>query len=111
MDSSTTKQCHLMEQAVGGAQKLADITGSRAYERFTGNQIAKIYQKRQASYETCEHISLVSSFLATLCIGDYAPIDYSDGSGMNLMNIYTKAWDPICLQVQALKHRIFHYLT
>ena len=99
MDSSTTEQCHLMEQAVGGAQKLAEITGSRAYERFTGNQIAKIYQKKQALYKECECISLVSSFLASLCLGDYAPIDYSDGSGMNLMDIYSKAWDPVCLQV------------
>ncbi len=99
MDSSTTQQCRSIEQAVGGAEALAEITGSRAYERFTGNQIAKIYQNRQASYEECEHISLVSSFLASLCLGDYAPIDYSDGSGMNLMSIFTKTWHPVCLQV------------
>jgi xylulokinase len=102
MDSSTTEQCHFLEQAVGGPQTLAEITGSRAYERFTGNQIAKIYKNNPASYEECEHISLVSSFLASLCLGDYAPIDYSDGSGMNLMNIFTKTWDPVCLQVTAL---------
>jgi len=41
-DSSTTKECKLLEAAVGGAQALADLTGSRAYERFTGNQIAKV---------------------------------------------------------------------
>ena len=99
MDSSTTQQCRLLEEAVGGPQKLSDITGSRAYERFTGNQIAKIYQMKPASLDECERISLVSSFLATLCLGDYAPIDYSDGSGMNLMNIYTKTWDPVCVQV------------
>ena len=98
MDSSTTEQCRFIEKAVGGAQKLAEITGSRAYERFTGNQIAKIYKTKPASYDECEHISLVSSFLASLCLGGYAPIDYSDGSGMNLMNIYTKTWDPVCLQ-------------
>ena len=38
MDSSTTAECRKLEEAVGGAQRLADITGSRAYERFTGNQ-------------------------------------------------------------------------
>ena len=31
-----------METLVGGAQALADLTGSKAYERFTGNQIAKV---------------------------------------------------------------------
>ncbi|XP_069047327.1 xylulose kinase isoform X2 [Lepisosteus oculatus] len=79
MDSSTTEQCQLLEQAVGGAQHLADITGSRAYER----------------------ISLVSSFAASVFLGDYAPIDYSDGSGMNLMDIFTKEWAPQCLRATA----------
>uniref|UniRef100_A0A8C1Z9I3 Xylulose kinase n=1 Tax=Cyprinus carpio TaxID=7962 RepID=A0A8C1Z9I3_CYPCA len=32
MDSSTSDQCQFLEAAVGGAQRLADITGSRAYE-------------------------------------------------------------------------------
>lgn len=101
MDSSTTNQCYSLEKAVNGAMELADLTGSRAYERFTGNQIAKIYQNDPASYGKCERISLVSSFLASLCVGDYAPIDYSDGSGMNLMNIFTKSWDATCLQACA----------
>jgi xylulokinase len=41
-DSSTTRECRELEDAVGGAQALADLSGSRAYERFTGNQIAKV---------------------------------------------------------------------
>lgn len=32
MDSSTTSQCRELEKAVGGAQHLASVTGSRAYE-------------------------------------------------------------------------------
>ena len=34
MDASTTKQCKTLEQRLGGPQVLANITGSRAYERF-----------------------------------------------------------------------------
>lgn len=41
-DSSTTKECRELEESVGGPQKLADVTGSRAYERFTASQIAKV---------------------------------------------------------------------
>nr|XP_015209584.1 PREDICTED: xylulose kinase isoform X3 [Lepisosteus oculatus] len=101
MDSSTTEQCQLLEQAVGGAQHLADITGSRAYERFTGNQIAKICKTKPEAYKETERISLVSSFAASVFLGDYAPIDYSDGSGMNLMDIFTKEWAPQCLRATA----------
>ncbi|XP_064187159.1 xylulose kinase isoform X2 [Anguilla rostrata] len=101
MDSSTTEQCHNLEMAVGGAQRLADITGSRAYERFTGNQIAKICKTKPDQYHQTERISLVSSFASSLFLGNYADIDYSDGSGMNLMDIFTKQWAQLCLSASA----------
>ncbi|RWS05298.1 xylulose kinase-like protein [Dinothrombium tinctorium] len=101
MDSSTTQQCVQLEEAVGGPQKLADLTGSRAYERFTASQIAKIFQTRQENYLNTERISLISSFAASLFLGDYAPIDYSDGSGMNLLDIRTRTWSQECLDACA----------
>ena len=44
MDSSTTDECQALEDAVGGPLALADITGSRAYERFTGNQASRVLE-------------------------------------------------------------------
>ncbi|XP_056594582.1 xylulose kinase isoform X1 [Triplophysa dalaica] len=101
MDSSTSEQCQCLEAAVGGAQNLADITGSRAYERFTGNQISKMYRLKPSEYSETERISLVSSFAASVFLGDYAPIDCSDGSGMNLMDICSKRWSRSCLNATA----------
>jgi xylulokinase len=101
MDSSTGKQCAEREAALGGAQATATLTGSRAYERFTGNQIAKIYQQRPEQYKATERICLVSSFMASLLKGGYAPIDFSDGSGMNLMDIRTRDWAPAALACTA----------
>ena len=108
MDSSTTKQCQILEKAIAGPENLAKITGSRAYDRFTGNQIAKIYQECRGLYKDTERISLVSSFGASLFIGDYAPIDYADGSAMNLMDIQKKSWCDQCLDACApmLKDRL-----
>ncbi|KAM9308191.1 xylulose kinase [Gastrophryne carolinensis] len=101
MDSSTSSECQHLEKAVGGAQELANITGSRAYERFTGNQISKIYKQKPEAYAQTERISLVSSFAASLFLGDYAAIDYSDGSGMNLLDIHVKMWNEKCLEACA----------
>jgi len=101
MDFSTTAQCKALEAALGGAQAVAELTGSRAFERFTGNQIAKLHQQARAAYEATDRIALVSSFLPSLLIGDYAPIDASDGSGMNLMDIRTCNWSPAALAATA----------
>ncbi|KAM6497071.1 actin-like ATPase domain containing protein [Amanita muscaria] len=98
-DSSTTEDCERIEAAVGGAQVLADLTGSRAYERFTGNQIAKIRRLQPDRYAATDRISLVSSFIASLFLGAIAPIDVSDASGMNLMNILTSKWDDSLLEL------------
>ena len=62
MDSSTGEQCRALEKALGGAQAVADLTGSRAYERFTGNQIARIYQNWPLEYAATERICLVKRF-------------------------------------------------
>ncbi|XP_045483505.1 xylulose kinase-like [Harmonia axyridis] len=99
MDSTTKIECRCFEEAVGGPENLARITGSRAYERFTGPQIARISTHRPETFKNSERISLVSSFLASLFLGRIAPIDYSDASGMNLMDLRTKKWHPQLLKL------------
>ncbi|KAG5031162.1 hypothetical protein JHK85_015144 [Glycine max] len=66
MDSSTTAECRAIEKAFGGALELVHVTGSHAYERFTGPQIKKIFDTRPEIYSSTERISLVSSFMARL---------------------------------------------
>ncbi|KAE8657027.1 U4/U6 small nuclear ribonucleoprotein PRP4-like protein-like [Hibiscus syriacus] len=101
MDCSTTAQCREIEKAVGGALELSKITGSRAYERYTGPQIRKIFETQQEAYKNTERISLVSSFMACLFIGAYACIDTTDGAGMNLMDIKQRAWSKVALEATA----------
>lgn len=99
MDCSTTSECRAIEKACGGALELARVTGSRAYERFTGPQIKKISDTQPEIYKNTERISLVSSFMASLFIGAYSAIDHTDGAGMNLMDIKEKAWSKVALEV------------
>jgi len=99
MDSSTSEQCALLENAAGGPEKLSQITGSRAYERFTGNQICKLRMQRPESYNNTGRVSLVSSFAASLLTGKIVEIDWADAGGMNLMDIKTKQWDKDIMEV------------
>lgn len=101
MDSSTTKQCQEIEEAVGGRDEMVRITGSKAYERFTAAQIRKVFQRQPEAYKETVRISLVSSFLASLFLSKVAPIDFSDGSGMNLLDINERQWSQKCLDACA----------
>jgi len=112
-DSSTSAQCKEIEEFSGaleiekggsgvdvrllGQQRLAELTGSRAYERYTASQILKIRQASPDVYLATVRISLVSSFVASLLLGKFALIDVADGSGMNLLDVDTKTWDPILM--------------
>eukprot|EP00752_Nemacystus_decipiens_P016481 g14732.t1 len=91
-DSSTTMECHELEAALGGAKAVAEATGSAAYCRFSGNQIARIVRREPETYASCERVSLVSSFVTSILTGRYCSIDASDASGMNLMDIRSRDW-------------------
>jgi len=78
---------------MGGPNQVAALTGSKCFERFTINQVAKIFRDDPAGYHSTERISLVSSFFMSLFLSNqYVDIDPSDGSGMNAMNLKTKIW-------------------
>ena len=101
MDSSTSAECAEITAAVGGDAALADKTGSRAFERFTGPQIRRFSKQHPAAYEATARIDLVSSFHASLLMGGHAPVDPGDASGMNLMDLTTNQWWPDALRATA----------
>lgn len=77
MDSSTSEQCKTLENGVGGPMKLARITGSRAYERFTGNQIAKLFEKRPDSYNNTEVIMFLVNSISFFYFINLKTTDYA----------------------------------
>lgn len=98
MDDSTSSFCRRLERDAGGAQRVADISGSRAYERFTGNQIAKRIHDQPEFLDHVSRIALVSSMLTSLLVGKFTAIDDSDGSGMNLLDLRLREWSPVLLE-------------
>jgi xylulokinase len=101
MDASTAAECADITAAVGGPTALARLTGSRAFERFTGPQIRKFALRDPTAYARTDRIHLVSSFLASLLAGRHAPIEPGDGAGMNLMDIARREWSPAALAATA----------
>lgn len=92
MDSRTAAECAEITAAMGGAERLARLTGSRAFERFTGPQIRKFFKRDPVGYANTGRIHLVSSYAASLLVGHHAPIEPGDGSGMNLMDLAAARW-------------------
>ncbi|ORY69871.1 uncharacterized protein BCR38DRAFT_361192 [Pseudomassariella vexata] len=100
-DHSTQAECDLFDAHLGSKQKLAEATGSSAHHRFTGTQIMRMRRRRPEVYAKTARISLVSSFLASLLLGEIAPIDIGDVTGMNLWDIRKDSWHESLLQLTA----------
>ncbi|CUM62707.1 uncharacterized protein PRCAT00000263001 [Priceomyces carsonii] len=104
-DHSTGKEIKDFEKVAGGADKLAELTGSRAHYRFTGLQIRKIATRKDPeNYKKTFRISLVSSFVASILLGKIANIEQAEACGMNLYDISEGKFDEHLLAVAAGTH-------
>ena len=101
MDTSTSAQCAEIEEAVGGRDKLLELTGNTAFERFSGPQIRKFYQTEPDAYKNTAYIGLVSSYIASLLAGKLVGVDSGDGSGTNMMDIAAREWSQTALDATA----------
>lgn len=101
MDESADESCAAIEQALGGPEATAQLTGSRAYARFAGPQIHKFHEHNPGAYDATTRVHLVSSYLASLLIGADAPLEPGDASGMNLMDIRSSTWSAAALDATA----------
>ncbi|HAA76080.1 TPA: carbohydrate kinase [Candidatus Latescibacteria bacterium] len=101
MDSSTAQQCREIEEGVGGTNRLLNLTGNTAFERFSGPQIRKFYQDEPEAYEQTAYTGLVSSYVASVLAGKLVSVDVGDASGTNMMDIRSKTWSPSALDATA----------
>ena len=101
LDASTGRECEEIERAAGGRARLEAVTGARAFDRFTGPQIRAFAHREPAGYAATARIHLVSSFLASLLAGADAPLDASEASGTNLMDLERREWWPEALEATA----------
>ncbi|TQV91421.1 hypothetical protein V2A60_008932 [Cordyceps javanica] len=100
-DQSTQAECDAFDAALGGRQRLAEVTGSGAHHRFTGPQIMRLRRVHPQVYAETARISLVSSWLASVLLGRIAPLDTGDACGMNLWDMPGARWHPELLALAA----------
>lgn len=103
-DHSTGEELKVFENYTGGAERLAEITGSRAHYRFTGPQIRKLLKNKPEVYSNTTRISLVSSFLASLFAGSIVEIEEGEACGMNLYDIGRREWNEDLLAICSMSH-------
>ena len=101
MDTSTSAECAEIARAMGGDETVVRLSGSRAIERFTGPQIRKFWKESPRDYERTGRIQLVSSFIASVLAGESVPIEFGDGSGMNLLDLGAGDWNQGLLDATA----------
>jgi len=101
MDSSTSVECAEIAQAVGGDERVATLSGSRATLRFTGPQIRRFSKTSPGEWQQTAEIHLVSSFIPSLLTGKSINIDLGDGAGMNLLDLSTGQWSDALLEATA----------
>ncbi|PHH62923.1 hypothetical protein CDD81_6556 [Ophiocordyceps australis] len=100
-DQSTQRECDAFDAALGGREQLAQTTGSGAHHRFTGPQIMRLRRTRPDVYARTAHISLVSSWLASVLLGKLAPLDLADVCGMNLWDLQQQQYSEPLLRLAA----------
>jgi len=100
MDQTTTKECSEISFSVG-AKHLHSSTGSIATARFSGPQIRKFANTQPEAYAATATIHMASSFLASVLSGTSAPLDRTDSSGMNLLDLSSGEWSPSALEATA----------
>jgi xylulokinase len=66
---------------------------------LSGKHAHQIRSSHPVLYKNTVRISLVSSFIASLFLGWIAPIDVSDASGMNLMDVLSHKWVNLLLDI------------
>lgn len=98
-DASTQTECDEFDKLLGSPDHLAQATGSKAHHRFTGPQILRFQRKYPEKYAKTARINLVSSWLATIFLGKFAPFDISDVCGMNLWDVKNGTWNEKALEL------------
>ncbi len=94
-DNRTERECEQITQHFG-KDMLREYTGNKCLTGFTAPKILWVKNNRPDVFEKIAHILLPKDYIRWQLTGQYAT-DYSDASGMLLLDVKNKAWSkPMC---------------
>lgn len=103
-DRSTGEELAVFEKALGSAEKLCKITGSKAHFRFSGPQMRRRAKEGGVHWEETAHISLISNFLDSILSGKVRGVEIGEACGTNLFDIEQNDWNDELLSLILMKN-------
>jgi xylulokinase len=99
MTADTVKQAAFIRKAVGGKDRVIELSGSDTQLRFTGLVIRRTSEKFPDVYARTAIVQLISSFIPAVLTGNAnVPADFGNACGMTLMDYRRKKWSDELLE-------------
>ena len=96
-DGRTTKETDYLNQVIG-KDRLSEYTANIAFTGFTAPKILWVKEKEPENFARIKKIMLPKDYLAYRLSGSFCT-DYSDASGMLLMDVKNKCWSKEMLKI------------
>lgn len=96
-DGRTFKETAYLNEVIG-KEKLAELTGNIAFAGFTAPKIMWVRDNEPENFAKISKIMLPKDYINYRLTGVHS-IDYSDASGMLLLDVENKKWSPEMLEI------------
>lgn len=100
-DGRTTKETDYLNQVIG-KEKLSEYTANIAFAGFTAPKILWVRNQEPENFAKISKIMLPKDYLA-YCLTGVHCCDYSDASGMLLLNVKEKCWSEEMLEICGIR--------
>ncbi len=96
-DGRTTKETDYLNNVIG-KKKLSEYTGNIAFAGFTAPKILWVKENEPENFKAISKLMLPKDYIVYRLTGSYVT-DYSDASGMLLLDVKNKKWSPEMLEI------------
>ena len=101
-DGRTTKETDYLNTVIG-QDKLSEYTGNIAFAGFTAPKVLWVKENEPENFAKIKKLMLPKDYIVYKLTGSYVS-DYSDASGMLLMDVKNKCWSKEMLEICGISH-------